>query len=92
MRVILIYRLSYPSLSGGAYYNTSSVTTNVAENGLDRARVLCNYDARDPSELSVVQDEVTKFTLWFSVRRSMFGDKMPARDMNLLVGLSRSVY
>ncbi|XP_012218452.1 endophilin-B1 isoform X2 [Linepithema humile] len=46
-------------LSGGAYYNTSPVTTNVlAENGLDRARVLCHYDARDSSELSVVQDEV----------------------------------
>ncbi|XP_012526961.1 endophilin-B1 isoform X2 [Monomorium pharaonis] len=47
-------------LSGGPYFTTPSATTNVplAENGQDRARVLCNYDARDPSELSVMQDEV----------------------------------
>ncbi|XP_018340457.1 PREDICTED: endophilin-B1 isoform X2 [Trachymyrmex septentrionalis] len=46
-------------LSGGPYYTTPPATTNaLAENGQDRARVLCNYDARDPSELSVMQDEV----------------------------------
>ncbi|XP_011876444.1 PREDICTED: endophilin-B1 isoform X2 [Vollenhovia emeryi] len=46
-------------LSGGPYYTTPPATTNaLAENGQDRARVLCNYDARDPSELSVLQDEV----------------------------------
>ncbi|KAL0112457.1 hypothetical protein PUN28_012053 [Cardiocondyla obscurior] len=45
-------------LSGGSYYTTSPATTNALENGQDRARVLCNYDARDPSELSVMQDEV----------------------------------
>ncbi|KAL6259781.1 endophilin-B1 isoform X2 [Pogonomyrmex barbatus] len=46
-------------LSGGSYYTTPPATTNaLAENGQDRARVLCNYDARDPSELSVMQDEV----------------------------------
>ncbi|XP_020278274.1 endophilin-B1 isoform X2 [Pseudomyrmex gracilis] len=47
-------------VSGGLYYNTPPTTVNaLAENGQEhRARVLCNYDARDPSELSVVQDEV----------------------------------
>ncbi|XP_018370865.1 PREDICTED: endophilin-B1 isoform X2 [Trachymyrmex cornetzi] len=46
-------------LSGGPYYTTPPAITNaLAENGQDRARVLCNYDARDPSELSVMQDEV----------------------------------
>ncbi|XP_018401991.1 PREDICTED: endophilin-B1 isoform X2 [Cyphomyrmex costatus] len=46
-------------LSGGPYYTTPPATTNaLAENDQDRARVLCNYDARDPSELSVLQDEV----------------------------------
>ncbi|XP_018045340.1 PREDICTED: endophilin-B1 isoform X2 [Atta colombica] len=46
-------------LSGGSYYTTPPATTNaLAENDQDRARVLCNYDARDPSELSVMQDEV----------------------------------
>ncbi|XP_071638505.1 endophilin-B1 isoform X2 [Temnothorax longispinosus] len=49
-------------LSGGPYYTTPPATTNaLAENGQDRARVLCNYDARDPSELSVMQDEVIGF-------------------------------
>jgi len=53
-----------PRLSGGPYYTTPPATTNaLAENGQDRARVLCNYDARDPSELSVIQDEVTKFVI-----------------------------
>ncbi|XP_070163107.1 endophilin-B1 isoform X1 [Polyergus mexicanus] len=46
-------------LSGGPYYTTPPATTNaLSENDQDRARVLCNYDARDPSELSVMQDEV----------------------------------
>ncbi|XP_072760438.1 endophilin-B1 isoform X2 [Anoplolepis gracilipes] len=46
-------------LSGGSYYTTQPATTNaLSENDQDRARVLCNYDARDPSELSVMQDEV----------------------------------
>ncbi|XP_011149799.1 endophilin-B1 isoform X2 [Harpegnathos saltator] len=46
-------------LPGGPYYTTPPASTNaLAENDQDRARVLCNYDARDPSELSVVQDEV----------------------------------
>lgn len=53
-----------PSLSGGPYYTTPSATTNaLSENDQDRARVLCNYDARDSSELSVMQDEVTKFEI-----------------------------
>ncbi|XP_011267989.1 endophilin-B1 isoform X2 [Camponotus floridanus] len=46
-------------LSGGSYYTTQPATTNaLSENDQDRARVLCNYDARDSSELSVMQDEV----------------------------------
>ncbi|GAB1869039.1 Endophilin-B1 [Camponotus japonicus] len=46
-------------LSGGSYYTTQPATTNaLSENDQDRARVLCNYDARDCSELSVMQDEV----------------------------------
>lgn len=53
-----------PSLSGGPYYTTQPATTNaLSENDQDRARVLCNYDARDSSELSVMQDEVTKFEI-----------------------------
>lgn len=53
-----------PSLSGGSYYTTQPATTNaLSENDQDRARVLCNYDARDSSELSVMQDEVTKFEI-----------------------------
>jgi len=51
-------------LSGGPYYTTPPATTNaLSENDQDRARVLCNYDARDSSELSVMQDEVTKFVI-----------------------------
>ncbi|EZA61715.1 endophilin-B1 isoform X2 [Ooceraea biroi] len=45
-------------LSGGPYHTSSAATNALAENGQDRARVLCSYDARDPSEMSVVQDEV----------------------------------
>ncbi|XP_066593677.1 endophilin-B1 isoform X2 [Prorops nasuta] len=47
-------------ISGASYHPTSdsSSTTNVVENGEDRARVLCDYNARDSSELSVMQDEV----------------------------------
>ncbi|XP_076680839.1 SH3 domain containing GRB2 like, endophilin-B isoform X2 [Andrena cerasifolii] len=46
-------------LSGGPYHPTTPPTSNVsAENGQERARVLYDYDARDSSELSVVQDEV----------------------------------
>ncbi|CAK9834133.1 SH3GLB1 [Anthophora retusa] len=46
-------------LSGGPYHPTTPPTSNVsAENGQERARVLYDYDARDSSELSVMQDEV----------------------------------
>ncbi|XP_053980399.1 endophilin-B1 isoform X2 [Hylaeus anthracinus] len=46
-------------LSGGPSHPTTPPTSNVsAENGQERARVLYDYDARDSSELSVVQDEV----------------------------------
>lgn len=61
------YLFVLPSLSGGPYHTTTTTspasTNALAENGQDRARVLCNYDARDPSELSVMQDEVTKFVI-----------------------------
>ncbi|XP_076171613.1 SH3 domain containing GRB2 like, endophilin-B isoform X1 [Ptiloglossa arizonensis] len=46
-------------LSGGPYHPTTPPTSNVSvENGQERARVLYDYDARDSSELSVMQDEV----------------------------------
>lgn len=74
----LIYDLSLPSLTGTFYHpstttitssTTQSTTSNTfTENGQpsqqqQRARVVCNYEARDPSELSVLQDEVTKFEI-----------------------------
>ncbi|XP_012277452.1 endophilin-B1 isoform X4 [Orussus abietinus] len=48
-------------LSGGPSYHLSSAPTQElsVENGQDRARVLCDYDATDPGELSVMQDEDT---------------------------------
>lgn len=53
-----------PSLSGGPYHPTTPPTSNAsAANGQERARVLYDYDARDSSELSVMQDEVTKFVI-----------------------------
>ncbi|XP_029043323.1 endophilin-B1 isoform X2 [Osmia bicornis bicornis] len=46
-------------LSGGPYHPTTPPTSNAsAANGQERARVLCDYEARDSSELSVMQDEV----------------------------------
>lgn len=65
VRICTILTLLFilPSLSGGSYHTTSSATNALAENGQDRARVLCSYDARDPSEMSVAQDEVTKFVI-----------------------------
>ncbi|XP_043278846.1 endophilin-B1 isoform X2 [Venturia canescens] len=59
-------------LIGGSFHPTSqsgtSTTNSVAgnqqhgdavmENGQEKARVVCDYDARDPSELSLMQDEV----------------------------------
>ncbi|XP_043675542.1 endophilin-B1 isoform X3 [Vespula pensylvanica] len=46
-------------LSGGPYHSTTSTNpTAQVENGQDRARVVCDYDARDSTELSVMQDEV----------------------------------
>ncbi|XP_035726784.1 endophilin-B1-like isoform X3 [Vespa mandarinia] len=51
-------------LSGGPYHSTTSTNPTVqVENGQDRARVVCDYDARDSTELSVMQDEVTKFVI-----------------------------
>ena len=61
------------SLTGGTYHPSgmqSSTSTNstsagqqqaegtTTENGQERARVVCDYDARDPGELSLMQDEV----------------------------------
>ncbi|XP_043496639.1 endophilin-B1 isoform X3 [Polistes fuscatus] len=46
-------------LTGGPYHSTTSTNpTAQVENGQDRARVVCDYDARDSTELSVMQDEV----------------------------------
>ncbi|KAI4484848.1 hypothetical protein M0804_007414 [Polistes exclamans] len=46
-------------LTGGPYHSTASTNpTAQVENGQDRARVVCDYDARDSTELSVMQDEV----------------------------------
>ncbi|XP_014616846.1 PREDICTED: endophilin-B1 isoform X2 [Polistes canadensis] len=51
--------LADSTLTGGPYYSTASTNpTAQVENGQDRARVVCDYDARDSTELSVMQDEV----------------------------------
>ncbi|KAF7417710.1 endophilin-B1 isoform X1 [Vespula maculifrons] len=51
--------LADSTLSGGPYHSTTSTNpTAQVENGQDRARVVCDYDARDSTELSVMQDEV----------------------------------
>ncbi|XP_015183183.1 PREDICTED: endophilin-B1 isoform X1 [Polistes dominula] len=52
--------LADSTLTGGPYHSTASTTNPTAqvENGQDRARVVCDYDARDSTELSVMQDEV----------------------------------
>ncbi|XP_035726783.1 endophilin-B1-like isoform X2 [Vespa mandarinia] len=56
--------LADSTLSGGPYHSTTSTNPTVqVENGQDRARVVCDYDARDSTELSVMQDEVTKFVI-----------------------------
>ncbi|XP_043496637.1 endophilin-B1 isoform X1 [Polistes fuscatus] len=51
--------LADSTLTGGPYHSTTSTNpTAQVENGQDRARVVCDYDARDSTELSVMQDEV----------------------------------
>ncbi|XP_048514573.1 endophilin-B1 isoform X5 [Athalia rosae] len=46
-------------MSGATFHSSTPPSPSApAENGQDRARVVCNYEARDPSELSLIQDEV----------------------------------
>ncbi|XP_046606394.1 endophilin-B1 isoform X2 [Neodiprion virginianus] len=46
-------------MSGATFHPSTPPTPSApAENGQERARVICDYDARDPSELSLMQDEV----------------------------------
>ncbi|XP_033220460.1 endophilin-B1 isoform X2 [Belonocnema kinseyi] len=46
-------------LSGSSFHSTTTPSSSAPmENGQDRARVVCDYTARDSSELNLEQDEV----------------------------------
>lgn len=60
--VTLVLHLgSLSSMPGATPYTPVSPVTQEAyylENGLKKARVLCDYDAKDTTELSLMADEV----------------------------------
>lgn len=61
---IIIYLFDFFSLTGGTYHSANQESSaEQTANGLERARVVCDYDAKDSNELTLMQDEVTKFEI-----------------------------
>ncbi|KAK0175654.1 hypothetical protein PV327_009387 [Microctonus hyperodae] len=51
-------------LTDGTYHSANQENSvEQTANGLERARVVCDYDAKDSNELTLMQDEVTKFEI-----------------------------